>query len=748
MTPSPSIPSRRVQVLLPLLLDAPFTYTVPEGMGVEEGSYVLAPLGKKGKEMVGVVWSLEGDAAVPEEKLKPVLQVYADIPPMRAEMRAFLDWVARYTCSSPGMVLKLALSVPAAFTAPKMEAVFRACYPAGPQGSAGSLPVLPGDSGPASRPGMTEKRKRVLDALGDETMSADALESASGASRAVLNAMVKSGLLIREERPAHHPAPLELHPHALKLTEAQQNAAAELVGRIGQGFSVTLLDGVTGSGKTEVYFEAVEAALREGKQVLVLLPEIALSVQWMERFERRFGVAPHVWHSAIAEGARKRTWRGVATGEVKLVVGARSALFLPYRELGLVVVDEEHDGSYKQEEGVIYHGRDMAVVRARHEKLPIILVSATPSLESLINAEEGKYGLVELHTRHHDAPLPEVHPIDMRAEKLPATRWLSEVLKEAIADTLRHGHQTLLFLNRRGYAPLLLCRTCGHRFACPQCTSWLVWHKRHHDLQCHHCGYREPSPARCSSCHDPEHLAACGPGIERLEEEVLDLFPTVRLLTLSSETMQTPNDISRAIHQIERGEVDIIVGTQLLAKGHHFPGLALVGIVDGDLGLAGGDLRAAERTWQLLHQLAGRAGRAEVTGRVLLQTHQPTHPVMQALIRGDKQGFLALEKQARRLAGLPPYGRLAAVIVDSTSEDAAANAARRLAQTAPSAKGVSVFGPAPAPLYKLRNRFRHRLLVQAGKQVHLQKLISEWIAASSLPGNVSVRVDVDPYSFL
>lgn len=728
---SPSIALRRVQVMLPLLLDAPFDYRVPKGMVVVEGSYVLVPLGRQGKQIVGVVWSVDATGEVAEEKLKSILEVYSDIPPMRPEIRAYLDWVAWYTCSSPGMVLKLALSVPVAFTAPKMEVVFHKASLSAEEGIR-----------------MTPQRQRVLDVLGDATMSVDTLEEAAGVSRAVLNAMAKAGLLRKEERPATHPAPLVLHPQALNLTPEQAAAGAELTGRIGAGFSVTLLDGVTGSGKTEVYFEAVETALREGRQVLVMLPEIALSVQWMERFERRFGVSPHVWHSAIAEGARKRTWRGVATGEIRLVVGARSALFLPYQNLGLIVVDEEHDGSYKQEEGVIYHGRDMAVVRARHEQIPITLVSATPSLESLINAEEGKYGLIELHTRHHNAPLPEVHPIDMRAEKLPAARWVSETLKEAIADTLRHGHQTLLFLNRRGYAPLLLCRTCGHRFACPQCSSWLVWHKRHHDLQCHHCGYREPSPPRCPSCHDPEHLAACGPGIERLEEEVLDLFPTVRLLTLSSETMQSPNDISRAIHQIERGEVDIIVGTQLLAKGHHFPGLALVGIVDGDLGLAGGDMRAAERTWQLLHQLAGRAGRAEVKGRVLLQTHQPQHPVMQALIRGDKQGFLALEKQSRRIAGLPPFGRLAAVIVDSISEEAAAKAARKLGQTAPSVDGVMVFGPAPAPLYKLRNRFRHRLLVQAGKQVHLQKLVSEWIEDSLLPGNVSVRVDVDPYNFM
>ncbi|MBY0356152.1 MAG: primosomal protein N' [Rickettsiales bacterium] len=722
--------SRSVQVLLPLLMDAPFEYHVPEPVEVTLGSYVMVPLGKSNKEILGVVWSLEGSQVSPQ-KVKSIVRVADHIPPMRDTMRQFLEWVAWYGCASRGMVLKLALSKAGLFSEGKKEAVFTAA----PLSDGHALKVTP-------------QRQRVLDALRDQTLTAEALLQTSQVSRSVITAMVKAGLLEQHERPAQAIIARRAPPQVLELTTEQSSVAAQLVGRVGGGFHVTLLDGVTGSGKTEVYFEAVEAALALGKQVLVLLPEIALSVQWIARFERRFGMAPQVWHSGIAEGARARTWRGVATGEVQLIVGARSALFLPYADLGLIVVDEEHDASYKQEDGVIYQGRDMAVVRARHENIPMILASATPSLESLINAKEGKYALVELRQRHHQQALPSVQPIDMRTEALPAQHWVSETLKQAMAQTLAAGHQTLLFLNRRGYAPLLLCRTCGHRFACPQCSSWLVWHKQKHTLQCHHCGYQEPSPQRCPSCHDTEHLAACGPGIERLQEEVLEIFPQARLLTLSSETMKSPRDISHAISQIEQGAVDIIIGTQLLAKGHHFPGLALVGIVDGDLGLAGGDLRACERTWQLLHQLAGRAGRADVKGRVLLQTFQPQHPVMQALVRGDKEGFLAMETLSRRQLGLPPYGRLAALIIDSTNEQAAQRAAQILARTAPSVAGVQVLGPAPAPLYKLRNRYRHRLLVQAPKTTALQSLLMAWVQAASLPANVSVRIDVDPYSFL
>jgi primosomal protein N' (replication factor Y) len=533
------------------------------------------------------------------------------------------------------------------------------------------------------------------------------------------------------------------------LSGAQGKAAASLRGAVGaQKFSVTLLNGVTGSGKTEVYLEAVAEALRAGKQALILLPEIALSVQFLQRFTQRFGAAPAVWHSELTPAVRRATFRAVTAGTAPVVVGARSALFLPFPDLGLIVVDEEHESAFKQEDGVMYHARDMAVVRARLSAAACILSSATPSLETVENAAAGRYAELLLPARHGGATLPRVTALDLRADPPERGKFLAPKLIAAVTETLARGEQAMLFLNRRGYAPLTLCRHCGHRMACPNCTAWLVEHKSHRRLICHHCDYGCAMPEACPACGAEKSFAAIGPGVERIAEEVAATFPQARALTMASDVITGPKQAAEAARRIADREVDIIIGTQMVAKGWHFPHLTLVGVVDADLGLAGGDLRAGERTVQMLHQVAGRAGRAEAPGQVLLQSYAPEHPVMQALCSGDLAAFMAQEAAQRRPGHWPPFGRLAALIVSAADARLADETARALARTAPHGDGIEVLGPAPAPFALLRGRHRRRLLVRTARDIAVQPILRDWLARTEISRLARVDVDVDPVSFM
>jgi primosomal protein N' (replication factor Y) len=719
----------RVPVLLPYPFAGPFDYAVPPGAGYAPGDIVLAPLNRR--QEVGVVWDAPSGPAVPATKLKPVL-ARLDAPPLPAALRRFIDWVAAYTLAAPGEVLAMALRVNA-LSPPVPAAGYTAADPQ-PEGAR-----------------LTEARARVLSALADRIPRTGAeLARLAGVSQAVIRAMAHSGFLL--------PIPVPLPPPFAtpdpfysreKLSPAQEEVAQKLRAAVqAAAFSVTLLDGVTGSGKTEAYLEAVAACLEEGRQALILLPEIALSAQFLGRFERRFGVTPALWHSDLSSRTRRTTWRAVAEGQARVVVGARSALFLPFAELGLIVVDEEHETAFKQEDGVVYHARDMAVVRARLSEAPAILVSATPSLETLANVEAGRYAHLQLHHRHGGAQLPAVSAIDLRDAQPERGKFLSPALIAAVRQTLAAGEQAMFFLNRRGYAPLTLCRACGHRLACPNCTAWLVEHRALKKLTCHHCGHTTGFPSHCPMCTAEGTLAPIGPGVERITEEVASLFPEARRLVMASDTMPGPHAAAEAARAIEAREIDLIIGTQIVAKGWHFPHLTLVGVVDADLGLAGGDLRAAERTVQLLHQVAGRAGRAEAPGRVFLQTFSPDHPVMQALVANDLTQFYARESEARRPGNWPPYGRLAALIVSADAADAADRAARDLGLAAPYGDGIIVLGPAPAPLAILRGRHRRRLLLKTRRDIAVQPLLRGWLARVQAARGVRIDVDVDPVSFL
>lgn len=613
-----------------------------------------------------------------------------------------------------------------------------------------------GDGGVASKinkflQNLSLQRREILKVLSDGMpRRASEIADEAGCTPAVVKGLLKYNLL--EEVDLHTAAPCrkpDISKHGPALSEAQGRAAQKITDFIKSGsYRAALLDGVTGAGKTEVYFEGVAEAVRSGRQVLILLPEIALSNAFLERFKSRFGCAPALWHSALSPHQRRNTWRGVAAGETKVVVGARSALFLPFADLGLIVVDEEHDPAYKQEDGVIYNARDMAVVRAHLGKIFIVLVSATPSLETMANIWAGRYEHLLLPDRHGAARLPDMHVIDMKRDKPERQHFIAPPLKEAIAANLAANEQSLLFLNRRGYAPLTICRTCGHRIECPRCTAWLVEHKKSNRLHCHHCGFSKTFPKACPSCSDHDSLAACGPGVERILEEVKKYFPQARTVVLASDTAGSQEDLKKILNDIREHEYDIVIGTQIIAKGHHFPRLTLVGVIDADLGLGGGDLRAAERTFQLLHQVAGRAGREELPGHVYLQTFVPGNKVMQALAGHDRDAFLEVEAAERQAAQMPPFSRLAGIIVSGKDERLVMDTAVELGKRAPQGEGLLTLGPAEAPFYRLRGNYRRRLLVRADKKIDLQKVIEGWLAQVKTPSTIRIYTDIDPQSFL
>ncbi len=717
-----------VDVLVPVALDHAYSYRVPPGMALQPGDIVNVPLGAR--SATGVVWANNVEIRPGLHNRMKDVDEKLDLPPLKSELRHFVDWLANYTLAPRGMVLRMCLRM--GDLSPGRDKVGVRL--------AGSAPKR-----------MTAARQRVLALLADGMVRAksDAAHEA-GVSAGVIDGLVDEGtletLVVPPEPVARPPDPDHRVP---EFTDAQRAAAAALRATVDMGgFSVTLMDGVTGSGKTEVYFEAVAETICRGKQVLILMPEIALTAQFLDRFAERFGVRPAEWHSEIPPRRRGRTWIAVAQNEVPVVVGARSALFLPYADLGLIVVDEEHDPAYKQEDGVRYHARDMAVVRAREEKIPVVLASATPSVESEVNARRGRYAHLHLPERFGGAHLPSVEAIDLRREGPPRGRFISPRLAQAVKVALERGEQALLFLNRRGFAPLTLCNACGHRMACPNCDAWLVDHRFKRRLVCHHCGYSMSPPEECPKCHAKGSFVAVGPGVERLEQEAAELFPGQRILVLSSDLVESIERLRQELDDVAQGRFDIVIGTQLVAKGHHFPRLNLVGIVDADLGLANGDPRAAERTFQLLHQVVGRAGREEGRGFGYLQTHQPEHPVMRALIAQDREAFYDAEIAVREKTGYPPFGRLASLLVSGGDRHATEAHARKLAGTAPHDENVRVLGPAEAPLALVRGRYRFRLLVKAARAYDLSAYLRQWLArAPKATGSLKLEVDVDPQSF-
>jgi len=718
----------RVRVLVFNAALGALDYRVPKGMAIEIGACVVVPLGPR--QIVGIVWEPERlpGKEIAFDRLRPVAEVLP-VPPLRPELRRLIEWTADYYCAPLSSVARMALTS-SAFKTGGTVTEYRLT-----------------DAEPGR---LTAQRARAIAALQGEQASIRELAAKAGVSDGVLRGMASAGLLEAVTVDIDRPYPPADPDHAAPaLSEAQRAAADRFVAAVREGgFTPFLLDGVTGSGKTECYFEAVAEALRLGRQVLVLLPEIALTENFLRRFEARFSVPPVLWHSSLKASERRRAWRAIAEGSAQVVVGARSALFLPYARLGLIVVDEAHEVSFKQDDGVRYNARDVAVIRARFEKAPVILASATPALESMQLAEAGVYTRVDLPDRFGGATLPAIEVIDLRAEPPERGRWLAPRLVGEMRERLARGEQSLLFLNRRGYAPLTLCRHCGYRFQCPNCTAWLVEHRFSRRLACHHCGHEIPAPDECPECGTADCLVACGPGVERIADEVAELMPEARVALVTSDTLNTPEKVGDFVAAAEGGAIDVIIGTQLVTKGYHFPELTLVGVVDADLGLEGGDLRAGERTYQQIAQVAGRAGRAAKPGEVLIQTRNPDAPVIAALAAGDRDAFYAAETQGRREAGAPPFGRWAAIIVSSEDEAEARDAARAIGGVRPELPDVLILGPAPAPMALLRGRYRYRLLINARRSAELQAILREWLGKFDFPASVRVSIDIDPYSFV
>jgi primosomal protein N' (replication factor Y) len=722
--------SFRARVLILNAALGPLDYRVPAGMSVEPGSVVVAPLGPR--QLLGVVWEAErmpSDAEVGDNRLRNLLAV-ADVPPLGAPLRRLVEWTADYYLAPAASVLRMTLASTSALEGARTAVEYR------------STGVVP--------PRLTPQREQALERIGDRQGLIRELATLAEVSDAVIRGLVKVGAIEAVEVSIDVPYPVpDPQHHEPTLSEDQRAAADVLVAGVAEhAFHPTLLDGVTGSGKTEVYFEAVAQAIRDGRQTLVLLPEIALTEPFLKRFHDRFGCEPIAWHSGLRSTQRRRAWRAIASGEALVTVGARSALFLPYRDLGLIVVDEAHETSFKQEEGVHYHARDVAVMRGKFEGCPVILASATPAIETRQQVVTGRYAELKLPGRFGAAEMPTIEPIDLIKEPPERGRWLAPRLVKAMQETLERREQSLLFLNRRGYAPLTLCRTCGHRFQCPNCTAWMVEHRLTRRLACHHCGHAEPTPRVCPECKGEDTLVACGPGVERIADEVTALFPEAKTAVVTSDTIWSPAKAAEFVGRMEAGDIDIVVGTQLVTKGYHFPNLTLVGVVDADLGLDGGDLRAAERTFQQIRQVSGRAGRGEKPGHVFIQTHSPGAQVMQALITGDADAFYAAETDARKDAGAPPFGRYAAIVVSSEDQSFAHETAKLVGRSAPEVDGMHVYGPAPAPLAMLRGRHRYRLLVHARRALDVQDVIRDWLGKLEWPSKARVTVDVDPYNFL
>jgi len=726
-----------VKVLIPNVVNAGYDYrlTKDADLGTFVGVRVM------NRPYIGVVYGI-GDSGLAPEKIKDVNEVFP-----RGLNITDLQWIQRmseWTMMQPGAVLRLILNVPDAFAEPKMEQLYAYNFADETQK-------------------MTENRQKVADAFSlndNEPMSISDIQSIAKVSSAVVRAMITKDMLQPvAAREKNRPITYEYHDTNTVELNDEQRAAADAIGNDIEkgGFSVTLLDGITGSGKTQVYFDAAWRAYSMGKSVLLMMPEIALTTQFIKRFEQRFGAPAVVWHSNLTAARRREIWRGVLNGEIKMLVGTRSALFLPWQNLGLVVVDEEHDSSYKQEDMGNYHGRDMAILRAKIAGFPIVLASATPAEETLNNVELGRYKHLILRSRFGGASLPTIETIDLRENKPEnykvksdavdeQTGHLSPKLCEEIEKTLSNKQQVLLFINRRGFAPIVQCKKCGWVATCSDCSVAMTYHKRLGKMLCHICGRTAPLMTKCPDCGFDVSMR--GAGLEKIEEEVLARFPNVKTALVSSDTMMSRQSLERLVAQMESGELDIIIGTQILAKGHHFPNLTLVGVVDADMGLFGTDFRAAEHTFQQLFQVAGRAGRGELPGRVLMQTYQPDHPVLRAICAGNRDDFIKQDMAARRAAKMPPFGQLIALVIEGQKEAVLKKFCEDLRVAAPIVNGAKIMGPVMAQIYQVRNWYRMRFLIAGDVRAALQPLVKTWLARVKVPANIRVKIDVNPQNFM
>ena len=715
---------KKISVILATNSEKAYQYLVPADFNIKKGMIVKVPF--RSRELFGIIWD-DSDEKIEKSKLKEIIDYYPQFIFSNDRIN-FIKFMSNYNYSNLGKILKL--FIPQSYLLEKKKPYLKYRF----------------DEKNYEKIRKTSSRDRIKKVfINDKYFSLKEIVDEAKVSRSVIRDLIDKKCLVsksyKEELDINFKniSKVDLNDHQKKSRDKINKSISD------NKYNCFLIDGVTGSGKTEVYFEAVEKSLSKKKQSLILLPEISLTADLFKRIESRFGIKPVMWHSNLSKGKRKDIWQDIFTGDSKLIIGARSSLFLPFKNLGLIVVDEEHDITYKQQEGVIYNARDMAISLGFHEMATVVLVSATPSLETIYNINKGKYSKLSLPKRIGKAKLPLINFIDMRDEDYKNQEWISEALKGEIKKSLSNNEQALIFLNRRGYAPLTLCRKCGSRLECPKCDSYLVEHKYNLKLICHQCGFSIKSTKDCNSCNSKNSLIAYGPGVERVTEEIKSYFPNSRVESLSSDNSTKSNKI---LSDMKNGLVDILVGTQIISKGHHFPSLTCVGVIDADLGMANGDLRAAERTYQLLHQVAGRAGREDREGKAFLQTYFPNHPVIQSLIKGTRDEFIETELSIRKKNKLPPYGKLASIILSDKDEEKIISFCTILKRNIPSVKDVSVLGPAPASITKVRGRLRYRFLIKANKNINIQKFLYLWINNLKKPSSIKMSIDIDPYYFL
>ncbi|MBQ4070523.1 MAG: primosomal protein N' [Alphaproteobacteria bacterium] len=727
-------PGTIVKVLIPNIVNTGYDYrlTAPANLG----SFVMVTV--MNRPYVGIVWGI-GDSGLPATKIKDVTRVFDVSLPVTD-----LQWIQRmsdWTLMPLGAVLRLIVNVPDVFAPPQMDALYGFNFDTTAR--------------------MTDARQSVCDAFAsndNEPMTVSDIQNIARVTSSVVRTMIKNGILIPAgQQVKNKPTETFVYQDSgnIVLNSEQQSAADAIGSAIASGgFGVHLLDGITGSGKTQVYFDAAWRAYSRGKSVLLMMPEIALTAQFMSRFASRFGAPPVVWHSNLTSARRRQIWRDVLDGKIRMVVGTRSALFLPWQDLGLIVIDEEHDSSYKQEDMGNYHARDMAILRAKIAGFPVVLASATPAAETLENVAQGKYTHLRLTSRFGGAQMPDIQCIDLRENRpvpymlngTEQTGYLSEPLCHQISETLSAGRQVMLFINRRGFAPIVQCKKCGWVATCSDCSVGMTYHKRVGKLLCHICGRTAPMAKQCPECGTDVSMR--GVGLEKIQEEVNARFPSARTALVSSDTISSRQSLERLVHKMECGEIDIVIGTQILAKGHHFPNLTLVGVVDSDMGLFGTDFRAAEHTFQQLFQVAGRAGRGEIAGQVLLQTYQPDHPVLTAICACDRDTFMATDMAGRRAAQMPPYGQLIALIVEGEKEHVLHQYCAALAAAAPNLSGARIMGPITAQVYQVRTWYRMRFLIAGGATAQLQPVVAHWLAKVKQPANIRVKIDVNPINFM
>ncbi|MHC4954004.1 MAG: replication restart helicase PriA [Planctomycetota bacterium] len=726
------------RVAFDLPVPTEFTYEVPERLegSLRAGQRVRVPF--RTQSRVGYLVALEETPGLQDpEKVKPIAEVVDPEPIVPDDLLDLARWISRYYCCSLGESLQAMLPGGVRRGAPQVSVVVR--------------------TGTGELPARAKKAAAILNALDgfSEPPPMKALLAAAGAGRGALKTLERAGLVRVEkrecedgrltppERGAGNEAPLKLEPPQATALEAMR-ADVE-----GPRFGVHLLHGVTGSGKTEVYLRAIAETVARGHQAIVLVPEIALTPQTVRRFQARFERV-EVIHSMQTEKTRRQSWKRIRRGEADVVIGPRSAIFAPVPNLGLLVVDEEHEGSFKQEHAPRYHARDVGIMRARRAGCPVVLGSATPSLESYRNAQLGRFHLHRLPKRARGYPLPPVRILDMTQQKDPL---FSRPLQHAVADAVAEGGQAILFLNRRGFATLIVCSRCDHRLGCPHCSTQLVFHKGRRRTVCHICGHEAEIPPSCPECH-AKSLQAVGFGTERVEEEAAKAWPNIPLERIDSDSVRGAgvqgSGLEEALERFRSGEVKVLIGTQMIAKGHHFPSVTLVGIVNADTALHLADFRANERTFTLIAQVAGRAGRSDKGGEVLVQTYNPDHYAIQHAARHDFEGFAERELEERDMLGLPPTRRCALLTVSAIQESDARAVARGLADllTEDAEKnGVELRGPAKAPLERIRGRWRYMLLMLAADVAPLARLC-QMARAARFPARIDLSIDVDPVAVL